>query len=441
MFIAGSPSASADVKSEDARAGLAAEFAKVRGRSLALTSTLSPEDHMLQSMPDVSPVKWHLAHVTWFFERFVLMPFAAKYDEFHSAFDHLFNSYYHTVGTMHARAQRGLLSRPALDEVHAYRHYVEAAVARLIADCPDAQWRELSERIILGLNHEEQHQELILTDIKHALWHNPMRPAVFAPAEQQAPWLAQDANAWVQYEGGLCNIGHGGAGFAFDNETPRHKIWLEPFSLQTKPIRNRDYLSFMQSCGYADVALWLSDGWSTVQKQGWQAPLYWEQKDDAWFAYTLAGLVPLELEAPVCHLSYYEADAFARWAGARLPTEAELELALADEPLQGNLLAEPDERATLAAPAPKPATQKGNRLHQAYGDVWEWTQSPYTAYPGFMPLAGSLGEYNGKFMSNQMVLRGGSCSTPQNHIRASYRNFFYAPDRWQHTGLRLAKSA
>jgi ergothioneine biosynthesis protein EgtB len=412
-------------------------FRTVRARSLALTRGLSSEDQLVQSMPEVSPTKWHLAHVTWFFETFILKAHAHGYRPFHPGFEHLFNSYYNSVGEMHARPRRGLLSRPSHDEVLDYRAFVDEKMLQLLETAPTHLAPELSRLTILGLNHEEQHQELMMTDIKHVLSCNPLLPAAFeAPAPARSIALE---DGWAGYEGGFVMLGHAGDGFAFDNETPRHKVWLRPFSLRTRPVSNRDYLAFIEDGGYDAFDLWLSDGWAVVKSEGWEAPLYWTKRDGEWHEFTLAGLRPLDLDAPVAHVSYYEADAFARWAGARLPSEAELEIALRGEPITGNVLPDVEDGAAMLAPMPRAAEHAGNNLMQAYGDVWEWTASDYAAYPGFAPVAGALGEYNGKFMCNQFVLKGGSCATPHGHVRASYRNFFYPKDRWQFTGLRLAK--
>jgi ergothioneine biosynthesis protein EgtB len=401
---------------------LSERYAQVRGCSIALTSGLSAEDMQIQSMPDASPGKWNLAHTTWFFEQFVLGQ-DSRYRPYNADWHYLFNSYYQSVGPMHARPQRGLLSRPALADVLAYRRYVDDALQELLTgDVPAA----VLATIELGLHHEQQHQELLLTDIQHALSCNPLKPAyntiVEAASTSSAPMT------FIPGHDGLVHIGHAGGGFAFDNEGPRHRVWLEPHALANRPVSNAEYLSFIHDGGYREPTLWLSEGWATVQREQWQRPMYW--LDDLASAFTLHGVRPLDPHAPVCHLSYYEADAFARWAGARLPTEAEWEHAAEHVPIEGNLL----DRAPRL-----PRAVSGDGLLHMYGDVWEWTSSAYSSYPGFKTLPGALGEYNGKFMSGQMVLRGGSLATPRDHIRSSYRNFFPPDARWQFMGLRLAQ--
>jgi ergothioneine biosynthesis protein EgtB len=404
---------------------LAGRYRRVRQATLALAAPLGAEDLMVQSMPDASPGKWHLAHTTWFFEQFVLMRDAA-YRPRDPAWLVLFNSYYQTVGPMHARPRRGLLSRPSLEEVLDYRRRVDDAMDALLAHAGDPALAGLVE---LGLQHEQQHQELLLTDIKHALWCNPLQPAYAARAAAAEAPPAATPMRFVAGREGVAEIGHAGAGFAFDNETPRHRQLLRPHAIASRPVTNAEYRAFVDDGGYRDPALWLSDGWAVVQAEQWRHPLYWQ--DDLAGEFTLAGVRELDPQAPVCHLSYFEADAFARWAGARLPTEAEWEASAAALPVQGNLL----ESGVLHPRAAAGATG----LQQFYGDIWEWTASPYVSYPGFRPLPGALGEYNGKFMNGQWVLRGGSCATPRTHIRASYRNFFPPQARWQFAGLRLAQ--
>lgn len=421
---------------------LSRRFAAVRRRSLQLVAPLSPEDMVVQSMPDASPAKWHLAHTTWFFETFLLQRADPGYACFDPAFGYLFNSYYEAIGPRHPRPHRGLLTRPPLSRVLAYRDHVDAAMQDLLHQrgVEDAGLRALVE---LGLHHEEQHQELLLTDILHAFSCNPVDP-VFAPAEGDLPDAgpvsgeAGDGSQWSSFDGGVVSVGHDGNGFAFDCEGPRHEVLLQPFRLARRPVTNGDWLAFMADDGYRRPELWLADGWARVQAEGWTAPLYWrEEAPGRWSALTLRGRLPVDAAAPVGHLSYFEADAFASWAGHRLPTEAEWEHAAARSPATGNLLgsaalcprALPAAAAVTAGPA------------QLFGDVWEWTRSAYCAYPGFRPAAGAVGEYNGKFMSGQFVLRGGSCLTPDGHVRASYRNFFYPHQRWQMTGLRLAADA
>jgi ergothioneine biosynthesis protein EgtB len=401
---------------------LSERYARVRGCSIALTAGLSAEDMQIQSMPDASPGKWNLAHTTWFFEQFVLGR-GGSYRPYNTDWHYLFNSYYQSVGPMHARPQRGLLSRPALADVLAYRRYVDDALQELLTgDVPAA----VLATIELGLHHEQQHQELLLTDIQHALSCNPLKPAYSTTID--APSTTSVPMTFIPGNEGLVHIGHAGDGFAFDNEGPRHRVWLEPHALANRPVSNAEYAAFIHDGGYREPTLWLSEGWATVQREQWQRPMYWQ--DDLASAFTLHGVRSLDPHAPVCHLSYYEADAFAHWAGARLPTEAEWENAAAQMPVEGNLL----DRAPRL-----PRAVGGDGLLQMYGDVWEWTSSAYSSYPGFKPLPGALGEYNGKFMSGQMVLRGGSLATPRDHIRSSYRNFFPPDARWQFMGLRLAQ--
>ncbi len=407
---------------------LAQRFQTIRRQSLELTKPLSAEDQCVQSMPDTSPAKWHLAHTTWFFETFVLVPEAPEYQVFHPRYNYLFNSYYEQIGPRHARPARGLLTRPALSEIHAYRAHVEEAVLEFLSNEPRADVRALIE---LGLHHEQQHQELMLTDIKHVLSCNPLFPAYKPPHPREAKSIVD--LEWIDFPGGLGTIGSDGETFAFDCEGPRHRVWLEPYRLASRPITNAEYLEFIDAGGYSRPELWLADGWAACQANEWRAPLYWHTDDHGeWRIFTLSGLRPIEKAAPVCHVSYFEADAYARWAGKRLPTEAEWERAAAEIPVYGHF-------AGRGIYHPLPATDDG--LTQIYGDVWEWTASAYGAYPGFSPAAGAVGEYNGKFMSGQMVLRGGSCATPDDHIRATYRNFFYMPDRWQFSGIRLASDA
>ena len=405
------------------------DYLRVRADSALICDPLTVEDHVIQTMQDVSPPKWHLAHTSWFFETFVLRQFDSDYPVLHPAYDHLFNSYYLTHGTPYPRPQRGLLARPTVAEVMDYRTHVDRAVTALLQHCSDTAWPRIRERLVLGLNHEQQHQELLLTDIKHIFGHNPLRPA-YRPDLTMPPRHSASSLRWLPIDGGLCQIGHPGPGFAFDNEGPRHRVYAEGFALASRPVTNAEYLEFIEDSAYANPALWLSEGWATLQTRGWQAPLYWERRDGDWWHMTLGGLRPVDPGAPVCHVSYFEADAYARWAKARLPTEVEWELAAAPLIIEGNFR----ERDAL-----QPMTDSGKGLRQIYGDVWEWTSSAFGPYPGYRPPTGAIGEYNGKFMSGQMVLRGGSCATPQEHIRASYRNFFYPPDHWQFSGLRLAK--
>jgi ergothioneine biosynthesis protein EgtB len=410
-----------------------ARFDAVRRDSEGLAANLTPEDQSIQSMPDVSPTKWHLAHVTWFFETFVLGRFDPDYRSYDPAFAYLFNSYYEAAGPRHPRPARGLLSRPTVDIVGAYRDHVGAAVSRFIERAPERVWRETAPLIELGLHHEQQHQELILMDIKHVFSINPLRPAYHAPPPQiVAPAAALD---WVDYPGGLVEIGHRGHGFAFDNEGPRHRVWLEPFRLAARPTTCGEFTEFIDDGGYRRPEFWLSDGWATVAAERWEAPLYWQRDEGGWSIFTLGGLRRLDPAEPLCHVSFFEADAFAKWAGARLPTEAEWEVAAQDLPVVGNFA----DRGRY-----HPCTETGtgggaSEPRQMFGDVWEWTASPYIPYPRFRAAAGAVGEYNGKFMCNQMVLRGGGAVTPAGHVRASYRNFFPPSARWAFAGVRLAE--
>ena len=411
----------------DQREFLLRHYLTVRETSLRLCAPLSVEDHALQPISDASPAKWHLAHTTWFFETFVLSQYDKQYRPPHPAFRNLFNSYYNTVGDRPLRTLRHILSRPSLDEVHAYRSAVDEAMAGLIQhDLPPAA-RDL---ITLGINHEQQHQELTVTDVKNGLWANPLRSPYRTATENAIAQPKPAGLGWRSFPEGVYPIGYEGDGFAFDNEGPRHKVYLDPFRLASRLITNAEYLDFMRDGGYATPTLWLSDGWDTVRNNQWTAPLYWEQRDGEWWNYTIEGMQPLNLNEPVCHVSYYEADAFAHWAGARLATEFEWEIAAETSAIAGNFL-------DLGALHPRAAYGDGP-LTQMFGDVWEWTASAYTPYPGFKTAAGAVGEYNGKFMCNQMVLRGGSCATPRSHIRATYRNFFPPHVRWQFMGIRLA---
>ena len=407
------------------------DYARVRSVSKALCASLEIEDYGVQTVAEISPLKWHLAHTSWFFETLILKPFLPGYREFHPLFTHLFNSYYDSIGSQHPRPQRGGLSRPTVAEVYRYRAHVDEHMLQLLAlnNTPDGNIT--TTRTLLGLHHEQQHQELMLTDIKHVFASNPLHPTyrglAVAPTNQ-APELK-----WIEIGGGVQTIGHSGQRFAYDNESPRHKVYLNDFQLASRPVTNGEYIAFMQTGAYSQPEYWLSDAWKTVNERHWQSPLYWERIDGAWWHMTLGGLRQVDEHAPVCHVSQYEAAAYAQWAGARLPTEAEWEIAAADLPVSGNL-----RDADFLQPM---AAQDKGALLQMYGDVWEWTQSAYSPYPGYRMAAGPLGEYNGKFMSGQLVLRGGSCVTPADHIRASYRNFFYPWDRWQFSGFRLARDA
>jgi ergothioneine biosynthesis protein EgtB len=407
-------------------------YQRVRATTLDHCRTLEPEDQVVQTMDDVSPTKWHLAHTTWFFETFILREALAGYRPFHPTYEVLFNSYYNAVGPQFPRARRGLLSRPTVREVIAYRRHVDEHMIRLLEGDLSPLVRE---RTRLGLEHEQQHQELLLMDIKHVFWTNPLRPALRAdaarPSDRPAPSLS-----WVAGPAGVHEIGRAaGGGFCFDNETPRHTALLHPFAIASRCVTNAEYRAFVEDNGYGRSDLWLSDGWALVRAEGWQGPLYWEKQGDDLGEMTLGGMKPLDPHAPVTHISHYEADAYARWAGARLPTEAEWEVMASGAAIHGNFV----ESGRLHPAAAGGAPEGG--LAQLFGDVWEWTGSAYLPYPGFSPAPGAIGEYNGKFMSGQMVLRGGACVTPERHVRASYRNFFAPRARWPFTGVRLARDA
>ena len=405
---------------------LTVRYRATRARTERLCEPLEPEDHQLQSMPDCSPPKWHLAHTAWFFETFILAPHSPGYRPYRPQFTYLFNSYYDAVGDRWPRPARGLLSRPTVGEVYAYRRAVDERMLALLEHADDRTFAELLPIVELGLNHEEQHQELLLTDLKHAFGLNPLRPEYLPPDDR--PKADTPPLEWEQHTAGVRVVGHDGTGFAFDNEGPRHRVFTAACAIASRPVSNREYLEFIADGGYDRPELWLSDGWAACRRAGWSTPLYWHADGAGYAQFTLRGMRPLAPDEPVCHISYYEADAYARWAGSRLPTEFEWETAAKAHEVRGNFL-------------------ESERFHPAgvsssfYGDVWTWTSGPYVSYPGYRPAAGALGEYNGKFMCNQIVLRGGSCVTPEGHVRPTYRNFFPAEARWQFSGLRLAKDA
>jgi ergothioneine biosynthesis protein EgtB len=406
-------------------------YRAVRAATEELCAPLAVEDCVVQSMPDASPAKWHLAHTSWFFEEFLLARAAADYRPYAEPYRFLFNSYYNTVGPMHCRAARGMLSRPTVAEVMAYRAAVDERMVALLE--AGALAEGLQAVLTLGLEHERQHQELLLTDIKHLFSRNPLLPAYREPPGRRptrAPPLRH-----LRFDGGITDIGHSGPGFCFDNELPRHRALVAPFRLANRLVTNGEYLEFVRAGGYEDARLWLSDGWALARREEWQRPIYWARSLEEEF--TLTGARELDSEVPVCHLSYYEADAFARWAGARLPTEFEWELAAGTAAPRGNFVEQREWHPRAATPPGADPAAPGTPL-QMFGDVWEWTQSAYAPYPGYAPARGALGEYNGKFMVNQIVLRGGSCATSREHIRASYRNFFPPAARWQFSGVRLA---
>ncbi len=401
-------------------------FERTRARTDALVAPLTPEDMMLQSMEDASPAKWHLAHTTWFFEEFILKPRVPGYQSPDDRFAFLFNSYYTQAGPRHARDKRGLVSRPGGQAVRDYRSHIEDSLSDLMASRrEDAD--EIAGLVELGCHHEMQHQELLVTDLLHGLSFNPLLPVYKDP--EPMPVSDETPLTFTRHEGGLVEIGHDGSDFAYDCEGPRHKTYLRPFDIADRPVTNRDWIAFMEDGGYDDVRLWLMEGHAVATTEGWQHPLYWWQQDDVWWTYTLRGPQPVALDAPVVHVSYYEAEAYARWTGGRLPTEAEHEVAFRDQPIAGNLMGEADDTGAL-----RPLPGAG-----IWGDVWEWTASDFAPYPGFRPPEGALGEYNGKFMVNQRVLRGGSCATPREQMRLTYRTFFYPHQRWQMLGLRLAR--
>jgi ergothioneine biosynthesis protein EgtB len=431
-------------RAEIYRGPLADSYRQVRAWTHALTEPLTTEDYVVSSMPDVSPTKWHLAHTSWFFETFVLVPHLAGYRPLDARYAYLFNSYYVQAGERHCRAQRGLVTRPTVEQVFEYRAYVDEHMQRLMESLDADSFEgakgtgagEIRDLITLGLNHEQQHQELMLTDIKHVLWMNPLRPTYRERdrlAASAAGHAARGANAWMEFPEGIHRIGFDADGFSYDNEGPAHRVFLEPFRIATRLVTNADYLAFMRDGGYARPELWLSSGWDAVRSQGWEAPLYWERSDDGWSTFTLHGTEPVNGAEPVSHVSFFEADAFARWAGARLPTEAEWEVAAASAPVDGALA-----ESRLFHPHTAADAGRGDALEQAYGDVWQWTLSQYTPYPGYRPAGGAIGEYNGKWMADQWVLRGASIATPRSHARRTYRNFFHAPTRWQFAGIRLA---
>ena len=405
---------------------LAQRYRAVRAATERLCEPLEPEDYQLQSMPDASPPKWHLAHTTWFFETFVLAEVEPEFRPHHPQFGFLFNSYYEAVGERWPRAARGLLSRPTVAEVKAYRRSVDGRMLELLERNEDPQFARWAGIVELGLNHEEQHQELLLTDLKHAFGLNPIRPA-YAPPHSLAATPTTPLR-WHDFQAGVRTIGHDGLGFAFDNELPRHRIFLEGFQIASRPVTAGEYLGFLEDGGYRRPELWLADGWASRLQDDWQAPLHWSKDSGEWAVFTLRGVRRLDPNSPVCHVSFYEADAFARWSGARLPTEGEWETAVGGRGLAGNFA----ESGEL-----HPAPDRGDG--QFFGDVWEWTASPYVGYPGYRPAPGAVGEYNGKFMCNQMILRGGSCATPAAHVRPTYRNFFPPDARWQFSGLRLSR--
>jgi len=415
-----------------------AHFYQIRQQSEDICAPLEIEDYGIQTVNIVSPPKWHLAHVSWFFETFLLKPYLPGYKEFNSVYKQIFNSYYNSVGRYHPRGERGLLSRPTVSQVYEYRAYINRSMQALL-DSPSAEYYDdIINRTVLGLNHEQQHQELLLTDIKHIFSYSPLKPvyrenSMLHTGEDSKPLTSA---TWVKFSAGITELGYDGEQFAYDNEYPRHKSYINPFFLASKPVTNAEYIEFIESGAYQDHRYWLSDAWKTVRTENWNAPLYWQRIDNEWWYSTLAGMQLIDPGAPVCHVSFYEASAYANWAGARLPLETEWEFVAKNVPIEGNFY---DEKVLQPTAENVGAKSLRPQIEKLFGDVWEWTQSPYSAYPGYKQAKGVLGEYNGKFMSNQIVLRGGSCVTSKNHIRPTYRNFFYPEERWQFCGFRLAK--
>jgi len=420
--------------SERARAeGLLARFHQIRNFTDMLCSGLEPEDCVVQSMPDVSPTKWHLAHTTWFFETFILKKFLRRYRPEIPEYAYLFNSYYNAAGDMHRRDLRGLISRPTVRETHRYRASIDSHIDDLLSGADEKLLAEIEPILVLGIHHEQQHQELLVTDIKHVFAQNPLYP-VFRRRGQPPGALKTAPMQFLDFEEIIVEIGHDGGGFAYDNEGPRHQAFVSAFSLASRPVTNGEYIEFIEDNGYARPEFWLSLGWMTVNEQRWQAPLYWTKRDGAWWHFTLSGFRSVDESEPVTHISYFEADAYANWAGARLPTEFEWERAALDSPIEGSFVED-----EIFHPRAMRISKNAGQLHQMFGDVWEWTRSAYSPYPGYRAAPGALGEYNGKFMCNQYVLRGGSCATSRTHIRRTYRNFFQPEKRWQFTGIRLAR--
>jgi ergothioneine biosynthesis protein EgtB len=416
---------------------LLARFHQLRNFTTSLCAGLEPEDYVVQSMPDVSPTKWHLAHTTWFFETFILKKFLPGYRAEIPEYAYLFNSYYNAAGDMHRRDLRGLISRPTVSQAQRYRASVDSHIDDLLSNPDDSLLDEIEPLLVLGIHHEQQHQELLITDIKHVFAQNPLYPVfrnVALASSQSLGRMPSSQLHFVDFEQATVDIGHDGRGFAYDNEGPRHPALIPAFSLASRPVTNGEYIAFIEDSGYVRPEFWLSLGWMTVNEQRWQAPLYWTKRDGAWWHFTLSGFRAVEESVPVTHVSYFEADAYANWAGARLPTEFEWERAALDCPIEGNFVEEENFH-----PCGLSASGDDRHLHQMFGDVWEWTRSAYSPYPGYRAAPGALGEYNGKFMCNQYVLRGGSCATSRSHIRRTYRNFFQPEKRWQFTGIRLAR--
>ncbi len=423
-------------KNSNTRTEIIESYKKVRQFTHTLAEPLEIEDYVVQSMPDVSPTKWHLAHTSWFFETFVLSKALTEYKSPNPQYAYLFNSYYVQAGERHYRPKRGLITRPTVEETYNYRNHVDESMLQFMENADREEWMELGPVIEIGIHHEQQHQELIVTDIKHVLSENPLHPKYIDNKKSGKASENPKELSWIGFEEGLFDIGNQGGGFGYDNEFPEHKVYLAPYMLASRLITNAEYIEFMEDGGYETPEIWLSEGWATVEENNWKAPLYWKKHNGEWMQFTLSGLRPVEPDEPVTHVSYFEADAFARWAGSRLPTESEWEVAASNLEIEGNFADNLNFH-----PIGLDAGSNGGVLKQMYGDVWEWTQSSYSAYPGYKTPPGALGEYNGKFMCNQMVLRGGSCATSKSHIRKTYRNFFPTNARWQFMGIRLAKDS
>lgn len=419
-------------KGESSKESLIERYGEVRNFTEKLTEPLETEDYVIQTMPDVSPAKWHLAHTSWFFEEFILSKYIKNYKKYNELYNYLFNSYYILAGDRHCRPKRGLISRPTVKEVYEYRSYINQQITDLLSRIEEKTLQTVAPVMHIGINHEQQHQELMVTDIKHVFSENPLDPVYYETSGQNKNTGKPYPFDWIDFPEGIHMIGNDGSRFGYDNEFPRHKTLINPFSLGSRLVNNREYIQFIEDGGYSNPGLWLSDGWDFINTNNIISPLYWYKKDGRWFYFTLTGCREVDHDQPVCHVSYYEADAFARWAGARLPSEFEWEAASSLSKEDGNFV----EREYFH---PVVNNGKEQKINQMYGDVWEWTGSSYLPYPGFQPLSGALGEYNGKFMCNQMVLRGGSCATSLTHIRNTYRNFFHPDARWQFSGIRLAK--
>jgi ergothioneine biosynthesis protein EgtB len=430
ILIAGPTELFTENNRDTERSVMIRKYRQVRNFSSELCRPLLTEDYVIQSMPDVSPTKWHLAHTSWFFEAFVLSKAFPDYVSLHPQYNFLFNSYYVLVGERWTRSRRGMLSRPTVDEVYKYRDYVDEKMLEFLEHSGEDIYQKFAPIVEIGIHHEQQHQELILTDIKHVFSINPLNPVYLEREQKLIPDIPD--LSWVPFDGGIFEIGFEGKGFSYDNEGPRHKEYIEPFKLSSRLITNKEYLEFIEDKGYQRAELWLSDGYAAAENEKWNTPLYWKKENGEWHVFTLNGKQIINPNEPVCHVSFYEADAYARWAGSRLPSEAEWEIAADNITVNGNFVENKNFH-----PVP-PGTPDG-KLQQMYGDVWEWTRSSYSPYPGYKTLPGALGEYNGKFMSSQMVLRGGSCATSASHIRKTYRNFFPPNARWQFMGIRLAK--